>query len=218
VDPSRYGEYLDVLLGGLTTTLLVTLGALLLALLGGLILGLARAYVPGSILGRAALSYIEFFRGTPVLIQLFILYFGLTEFGVRMTPLEAAVLGLGLNGSAYLAEVYRAGIQSIHRGQVEAAFSVGLTPTQAVRLVVLPQALRVAIPPIGNYSIGLLKDTAIVSVVAAPEILFRARQLTVATLQGAEIYLVVAALYLALSLPLAYFVRRLEGRFGRGHR
>jgi polar amino acid transport system permease protein/cystine transport system permease protein len=146
-----------------------------------------------------------------VLAQLFILYFGLVEVGlVTLEPLQAAVLGLGLNGGAYLAEVFRAGIQAIHREQVEAALSLGLTPLNAMRRVILPQAFRIVLPPIGNFSIGLLKDTAVVSAVAAPEIMFRARQLTTETFQSGQIYLIAALVYLGLSLPLSQVVRRLE--------
>src|SRR5207244_2579015 len=150
------------------------------AIVVGLFVALVR--VGGGPASKLAVAYIEFLRGTPVLAQLFILYFGLVEVGlVTLEPLQAAVLGLGLNGGAYLAEVFRAGIQAIHREQVDAALSIGLTPLNAMRRVILPQAFRIVLAPIGNFSIGLLKDTAVVSAVAAPEIMFRARQLTTET-------------------------------------
>jgi polar amino acid transport system permease protein/cystine transport system permease protein len=205
----RAPYFLGVMLEGAVTTVEVTFGALVLAIVAGLILALVR--VGGGLAGKLAVVYIEFLRGTPVLAQLFILYFGLVEVGlVTLQPLQAAVLGLGLNGGAYLAEVFRSGIQAIHRGQMEAALAIGLTPLGAMRRVILPQAFRIVLPPIGNFSIGLLKDTAVVSAVAAPEIMFRARQLTTETFQSGQIYLLAALVYLALSLPLSQVVRRLE--------
>jgi polar amino acid transport system permease protein/cystine transport system permease protein len=205
----RAPYFLAAMLDGAITTVEVTLGALVLAIAAGLFVALVR--VAGGPAGKFAVAYIEFFRGTPVLAQLFILYFGLVEVGlITLQPLQAAVLGLGLNGAAYLAEVFRSGIRAIHRGQMEAALSIGLTPLGAMHRVILPQALRIVLPPIGNFSIGLLKDTAVVSAVAAPEIMFRARQLTTETFQSGQIYLLAALLYLALSLPLSLTVRRLE--------
>jgi polar amino acid transport system permease protein/cystine transport system permease protein len=205
----RAPYFLAVILDGAVTTVEVTVGALILAIVVGLIVALVR--IGGGPASKLAVAYIEFLRGTPVLAQLFILYFGLVEVGlVTLEPLQAAVLGLGLNGGAYLAEVFRAGIQAIHREQVEAALSVGLTPLNAMRRVILPQAFRIVLPPIGNFSIGLLKDTAVVSAVAAPEIMFRARQLTTETFQSGQIYLIAALVYLGLSLPLSQVVRRLE--------
>jgi His/Glu/Gln/Arg/opine family amino acid ABC transporter permease subunit len=165
-----------------------------------------------SIITVVVRTYIEIIRGTPVLAQLFILYFGLTEVGIRFTPVQAAIIGLGGNGGAYLAEVFRAGIQSIHAGQMEAALTVGMTPMSAMRNVILPQALNVVVPPTTNYSIALLKDTAIVSAVAAPEIMFKARNLVMETYLSAQIYLLVALMYLVMSLILAYVSRRLERR------
>lgn len=204
---------LDVILEGLSTTLLVAGGALLIALVGSLLLALARR--GGSVLRWLATAYVEVIRGTPVLVQLFILYFGLGQVGLRLSSLQAAVLGLGMNGAAYLSEIVRSGIESVHHGELEAAYSVGMTRRQTMFRVVLPQAVRVILPPSGNYTLELLKATAIVSIVAAPEMMFRARQLTVASLEGGEIYLLVAGVYLVLSLPLAFAVRRLEGRVTR---
>jgi polar amino acid transport system permease protein/cystine transport system permease protein len=203
--------FLEVLIPAAGMTVRIAVGAFVLAIAAGLLLALLQTIkvAPVHALVR---TYIEIIRGTPVLAQLFILYFGLTEFGIRFTPVQAAILGLGLNGAAYLAEVFRAGIESIHAGQMEAALTVGLTPAQAMRYVVLPQALNVVVPPTTNYSIALLKDTAVVSAVAAPEIMFRARNLVMETYLSAQIYLLVAAMYLLLSLLLAYVARRVERR------
>src|SRR3954470_8709640 len=205
--------FLEVLIPAAGMTVRIAAGAFVLAIVAGLVLALLQTarVAPISAVVR---TYIEVIRGTPVLAQLFILYFGLAEIGIRFTPVQAAILGLGLNGAAYLAEVFRAGIESIHTGQMEAALTVGLTPLAAMRYVVLPQALSVVVPPTTNYSIALLKDTAVVSAVAAPEIMFRARNLVMETYLSAQIYLLVAAMYLVLSLILAYLSRRVERRVG----
>ncbi len=131
-------------------------------------------------------SYVEFFRGTPALVQLFVIYFGLPDVGFQPSPFQAAIVGLGLNGAAYMSEVYRAGIESIHRGQMEAALSLGMTPARAMRYIILPQAMRTMLPPITNFAIVLLKDTSIVFAVGVVEIMALARNLVTETLQSAR--------------------------------
>src|SRR4051812_40758496 len=205
--------FLEVLIPAAGMTVRIAAGAFVLAIVAGLVLALLQTARVAPITA-AVRTYIEVIRGTPVLAQLFILYFGLAEIGIRFTPIQAAILGLGFNGAAYLAEVFRAGIESIHTGQMEAALTVGMTPLAAMRYVVLPQALSVVVPPTTNYSIALLKDTAVVSAVAAPEIMFRARNLVMETYLSAQIYLLVAVMYLVLSLILAYLSRRVERRVG----
>jgi His/Glu/Gln/Arg/opine family amino acid ABC transporter permease subunit len=203
--------FLEVLIPAAGMTVRIAAGAFVLAIVLGLLLALLQT-VKAPVIHGVVRTYIEVIRGTPVLAQLFILYFGLAELGLQFTPIQAAVLGLGCNGAAYLAEVFRAGIESIHAGQMEAALTVGMTPLVAMRWVVLPQALNVVVPPTTNYSIALLKDTAIVSAVAAPEIMFRARNLVMETYLSAQIYILVAMMYLVMSLILAFISRRLERR------
>jgi polar amino acid transport system permease protein/cystine transport system permease protein len=149
-------------------------------------------------------------RGTPALTQLFIIYFGLADIGLGMPPMAAAIVGLGANGAAYLAEVFRAGISAVHRGQNEAALSLGLPPIDVMRFVVLPQATRIMVPPFCNYAIQLLKDTSLVSSVAAPEIMFRARNLVMDTYLSMHVYVLAAAIYLAISIPLSHLASRLQ--------
>ena len=203
--------FLEVLIPAAGMTVRIAAGAFVLAIVVGLVLALLQTFRVG-LLTLVVRTYIEIVRGTPVLAQLFILYFGLTQVGIRFTPIQAAIIGLGFNGGAYLAEVFRAGIESIHRGQMEAALTVGLTPMAAMRWVIIPQAMRVVVPPTTNYSIALLKDTAVVSAVAAPEIMFKARNLVMETYLSAQIYLLVALIYLVMSLILAWISRRLERR------
>ncbi len=207
----RLAYYAGVLLNGAVVTVAITLGALAIAL----VLGLALAVLRTSRIAAArgfVIAYVEVFRDIPPLTQLFIIYFGLTYVGIRLDPFPAAIVGLGLNGSAYCAEIFRAGISSLHFGQREAAVAVGMTPLAAMRFIMIPQAIRVTLAPLASYAIGLIKDTAVASAVAAPEILFRARNLTVETFDTPVIYLLVAILYFALTFPIARLVEQLERR------
>jgi His/Glu/Gln/Arg/opine family amino acid ABC transporter permease subunit len=208
---------LPVLLLGAVTTAEISAGAFVLAVLIGLSLAVAQrmGWRPVRI---AIAIYVDVFRAVPVLTQLFIIYFGLTEIGVRLDPLPSAIVGFGIYGGAYLTEVFRAGLDSIHRGQMEAAQMLGMTRLAALRIVILPQAVRVVLPPLGNFAIGLLKDTALASAVAAPELMFRARTLVDKTFLATQIFSTTAAIYLAMSLPLSWLTRRVEARLSRGRR
>jgi polar amino acid transport system permease protein/cystine transport system permease protein len=207
----RLLRYLGILMEGVGVTVTITLGAFVIAVSLGLLLAILRtSRIPGVkfLVG----SYVELFRDIPPLTQLFIIYFGLTYAGVRLDPFTAAIVGLGLNGSAYCTEIFRSGLSALHHGQREAALAAGLTPAKAMRFIVLPQALRITLPPLANYVIGLIKDTAVASAVAAPEILFRARNLTVETFDTPVIYLLVAVIYFCLTFPIARLAERLEQR------
>ena len=154
--------------------------------------------------------YIEIFRDVPELTLLFIIYFGLAYAGVKIEPVPAAIMGLGFVGGAVLTEVFRSGFEALHHGQREAALSVGMTSMMAMRYIILPQAVRITLPPIGNYAIGLLKQTAIVSAIAAPEIMFWARNLVTSTFETTLVYVLAAIIYFCMSFPLAQVVNRLE--------
>lgn len=201
--------FLTTLMSGWPATISVAAGSLVFALIFGLVVALMRIS-RFRLLRYPATVYVEIFRGTPALVQLFIIYFGLPDAGVQPSPMQAAIIGLGLNGAAYLSEVYRAGIESIHRGQMEAALSLGMTPMRAMRYIVLPQALRTMLPPITNFAIVLLKDTAIVFAVGVVEIMALARQLVTETLQSAVVYLIAGSLYLCVTIPLGRLAARLE--------
>ena len=205
----RFPYFMSVLLGGAVMTVEVAVGALAFALVAGLFVALVRMS-RFRVLRVAATAYIELIRGTPALAQLFIIYFGLPDLGVTIPPVAAAMLGLGINGAAYLAEIYRAGIEAIHKGQMEAALSLGMTPARTMQYIILPQALRLMLPPITNFSILLLKDTALVSVIAAPEIMFFARNLVTETFQSMHVYLLAAMIYLCMTIPLSRLVARME--------
>lgn len=210
-------EALPALLKGALLTLQLTAASVMFGSIGGIALGIARLskIMPVRLLARI---YIDFFRGTPLLVQLFIIYFGmpalLQSAGVdfRLNQWTAAIVGLSLNSAAYLAEIVRAGIQSIDVGQREAAESLGLSPRQTMFNVIFPQALRRMIPPLGNEFIILLKDTSLVAVIGYQE-LFRTGQLTVArNFRSFEIFLTVAFIYLILTILSSQAFSFLERR------
>jgi polar amino acid transport system substrate-binding protein len=197
-------------------TLKLSVLAFLLAVPIGILLAVARVY-GNAVTSALARIYIELFRGTPVLLQLFVLYYGLAPY-YSLGPVQAAVLGLGLNYGAYEAEVYRGALLAIPRGQTEAAKALGMGPTQTLRHVLLPQALRLALPPMTNDFVSLLKDSSLVSVITVIEL---TKRMTIAAvdMRGWLIPgLACAALYLALSFPLSELARRLERRLARDQR
>ncbi len=210
------GEMVGLFLEGALVTLEISVLSFLLAVPIGLLLAIARVYgaAPAAALAR---GYIELFRGTPVLLQLFVLYYGIADY-VNLGPMQAAVLGLGLNYAAYEAEVYRGALLAVPRGQSEASRALGLGRWQALRYVIVPQALRLALPPMTNDFVALLKDSSLVSVIAVIELTKR-MQIAAVDLRGWLIPgLACAALYLAMSFPLSELARRLERRLARDQR
>ncbi len=205
------GNILSTLLLGAGTTLMLTAASFVVALTLGFVLALMRRspWLPLSAIARI---YLEIFRNIPILTQLFILYFGLARLGITLPATVAAVLGFGLNGAAILSEVFRASINAVDRGQNEAALAIGMTPVRSFWSIILPQAFPIAIPSVGNFLVGLLKDTSLASAAAVPELAFRARMLVSETYLTSEIYLTVALIYLFLSLPIAHLAKRAERR------
>jgi polar amino acid transport system permease protein len=203
---------------GALTAAQVALGAGLLAASLGLLLALAVVFVRQRLLQLTIAADVEWMRNVPALAHLFVLYFGLASVGVRLSPLTAAVIGLGLVGAAVLCEVFAAGLRCLHAGQREAALAVGLTPAQALRSVLLPQMLRVTLPSLGNYASQLVKDTSIASAIAAPEVMFYARNLVTSTFETPLIYLTAMLLYAAMVLPISWAFARLERRTAGGAR
>lgn len=207
-----FGRILATLADGAITAAQIAAGAAVIALAAGLALAVAQTFTRRRALRHAIAAYVEWMRNVPALAHLFLLYFGLASVGVRLSPLPAAILGLGLVGAAVLCDVFAAGLKAIHAGQREAALSVGLTPAQALRFVLMPQMLRTTLPTLGNYASQLIKDTSIASAIAAPEIMFYARNLVTSTFETTLIYLAAMLLYAALVLPLAWAFSRLELR------
>ncbi|MDH4871216.1 amino acid ABC transporter permease [Pseudomonas sp. BN515] len=203
--------FLKVLGIGALTTIGLTGAAFVVAAVLGFCLALMRLS-RNPALGLIASLYLEVFRNIPILTQLFILYFGLTYIGITLPAIGAAIIGFGLNGAAILSEVFRSSILTIDRGQSEAAFSIGMTRRMALRIIVLPQAFKVAIPGMANFAIGLLKDTSLASAAAVPELTFKARMLVSETYQTNTIYFLLAIIYLVLSLALSHWAARTERR------
>ena len=236
-------EYSELFWRGLWMTVGVTIVCILQGSLLGLLVGMARLadarHAPARQICRflirwPATIYVSFFRGTPLFVQILLMHFAVLPLlinpvdGLLVTgeaaraikqdygALVSGVLALTLNAGAYISEIFRAGIQSIDRGQTEAARSVGLSYRQAMYHVVLPQAFRRMLPPLGNNAIALLKDSSLVSAVGLAELAYAARTVAGAYSRYWEPYLTIAFMYWTLTLALAYMVRRLEHRYGRG--
>lgn len=196
------------------TVLTIELGVLSYAL--GVLLGLIIALLGVSklrVLSRIAVTYITIFRGIPALILLFAIYFGFPQIGWEITPFVAGVIGLGVNVSAFIAEAFRSGIQAIGKGQYEAGASLGMTRIQVMYHIVLPQAVRVAIPTLGNEFIAVTKDTSLVSSITVTELTLSAQRLVAFTYKPLEIYLVSAGIYIILSILITAGGKALEGRY-----
>lgn len=194
-----------------------TIELMLLAYAIGLVAGVALVMMRLSSRGwvaRSAGAYVTAIRGTPALAQLFFIYFGLAELGLVMSSYQAAVIGLGANAAAYIAEIYRAGIESIPRGQVEAARAIGMRTSKVYRYVIVPQMVTVILPPLCNQAVVLLKETSVASLIAAPELMLRTRELVAESYMPLELYVVAALMYFGLAFPLAQAVRLLEHRLG----
>jgi polar amino acid transport system substrate-binding protein len=208
-------SFFPLLFKGAIVTIALSAGSMVIAIALGLALAFSRIYGPPA-LRCAVLAYVEIYRGTPLLIQLYIIYYGLPNIGIVLSPVAAAVIGLGMNYAAYEAEVYRGGIEAVPKGQGEAALSLGMTSSLAFRRVVFPQAFRVSLPAVTNDFIALFKDSSIVSVIAMVELTKTYGILAATTLRYFELGLIVAILYFGMSYPLSVLARRLERKL-KGH-
>ncbi|AEF22381.1 cystine ABC transporter permease [Pseudomonas sp. LR_1] len=207
-------DSLPFLLKGAIWTIVLSLGGMFFGMLLGFGLALVRLYAIAP-LGWLARVYISFFRGTPLLVQLFVIYFGLPELGLQLEPLTAALIGFSLNMAAYVAEIMRAAIASIDRGQWEAAASIGMSKSQTMLRAILPQAMRTALPPLGNSFISLVKDTALAATIQVPELFRQAQLITARTYEVFAMYLAATVIYWILSSLLAHLQNRLEERVNR---
>jgi glutamine transport system permease protein len=197
---------MPALLAGARLTVELATIAVAIGLVIGSFVGIARVgHV--RIVRLLAGAYVDFIRGTPLLVQLFLVYFGLPSLiGRPVPPFVAAIAAMGINSGAYVAEIVRAGIQAIDRGQTEAARSLGLTAAQTMRYVIFPQAIRRIIPPLGNEFIALLKDSSLVSVIALEELLRKGQVVITRTFRPFEVYTVIAILYLIMTLAISKLV------------
>jgi polar amino acid transport system substrate-binding protein len=214
----QYASYLPILLfQGAPMTLLISVLGMAVAVAFGLVLALLYLYGPRPV-SWLARAYVELFRGTPLLIQLYLIFYGLPNLGIKLSPLIAAVVGLGLNYAAYEAENYRAGIQAIPYGQMEAALSLGMTRAQSLRYVIVPQALRLVIPPVTNDFIALFKDSSIVSVITMVELTKVYGQLASTYYDYIGVGIMTAAIYFLMGLPFVRLARWAEARMATDKR
>ena len=202
-----------LLLVGAGVTIKITALSVALGVVIGLFVGIARISRI-KILRVLAAIYVDFFRGTPLLVQIFLVYLALPVItGQRVDPFVAAIGSCGINSGAYVAEIFRAGIQSIDKGQMEAGRSLGMTWVQTMRYIIVPQAFKRVIPPLGNEFIALLKDSSLVSVIGFEELTRRGQLIIAKTYGSLEIWISVAVIYLAMTLTISRFVAYLERRY-----
>jgi polar amino acid transport system permease protein len=212
---ATFRTFLPGLLQGALITVEITLGGCALAVVAAVAAALAKLYGPWP-LRWLAIVYIEIFRGTSALVQLFWLFFVLPHFGVTLAPLTVAILTLGLNVGAYGAEVVRGAVAAVPRGQWEATLALNMTRAQALRRIVLPQAMVAMIPPWGNLFIELLKATALVSLITISDLAFKAQQMNATTYRTVETFSIVLVMYFALSLLITIGMQQLERIAARG--
>ena len=207
-------EFLPILMNGVALTIIVTLGSLLLSTLLGLVWALMRVSGIG-LLAWLSSAIINVIRGIPIIVLLFYLYFVMPDLGITLTALQAAIIGLGIAYSAYQAENFRAGIEAIDRGQIEAAQAIGMGWWLTMRRVVLPQAVRIVLPPYGNTMIMMLKDSSQASTITVAELALQGKLIASSTFKNTSVFTLVALMYLTMSIPLILLVRHFEKRAGR---
>ena len=204
-------EFFPILLQGAKLTVIVAIGSLLLSTVLGLVWALMR--VSGiTILEKVSAGIINVLRGIPIIVLLFYIYFVMPDFGLSLSAVQAAIIGLGIAYSAYQAENFRAGIQAIDRGQIEAAMSMGMSWSMTMRRVVLPQAVKIVLPPYGNIMIMMLKDSSQASTITVAELALQGKLIAMSSFKNATVFSLVALMYLVMCVPLILFVRHLEKR------
>ncbi len=207
-------ESLPFVLSGLPMTLLIAFVGMGIGLVLGLLLALARSS-KNIFLRLPARIYISFMRGTPMLVFLFILYFGLPIIGIKLTALVAASLGFGLNSAAYIAEIDRSALNSVSRGQWESAKALNLGYWTTLRKIILPQATRIAIPPLTNVFMDIVKATSLAAVITVPELFQKTQIVAGRTFDAMTMYVLVALIYWPICIVISFFQERLEKRFSK---
>lgn len=206
-------DSMPLLIDGALTSLLVTLFSVIVGVLLGLIVAFGRIS-SRSYLRAISSAFVEFIRGTPLIVQIFIVYFALPQLlNIRgIPPIMAGVLAIGVNSGAYTSEIFRAGIQSVDKGQTEAAKSQGMTYWQTMRYIILPQAFRRVIPPLGNEFVTLIKDSSLVSVIAVTELTYQAKLVAARTYQYFTMYIGTAVVYFVMTFAVSNLLGLLERR------
>ena len=204
------------LLHGAMITVAVTAGALVLGCMLGLLIGLGRLSPRRRVIYGLCTAYLAVIRGTPLLVQLFIWFFGLPFFGIVLPAFVCGVIGMGMYSAAYVSEIVRGSIQSVAGGQMQAALSIGMSPGLAMRYVILPQALVRMIPPLGNEFIALIKNSALVSLLTIQDLMHEGQKIISVSYRSLEVYLAIGAVYFVLTGATALALRRLELRLRAG--
>ncbi len=209
IDLAFLQSILPQLIAGAWITVQLTIYAIVAGVVLGLVLALLRISKK-PVLSAPAIAFIEFMRGTPLLAQIFMIYFGLGSLGINIPDFMSGFIALSLNSSAYNAEIFRAGIQSISKGQMEAARSLGLSYGQSMAYVIVPQAFRFCLPPLGNEFIALLKDSSLVAIIGISDLMRVGREINGRTLRSIEVFGYVSLIYLIITLPLSQIVNAAE--------
>ena len=209
-------ELIPILLDGVVVTIEISLLSYLLALVVGLLLALLRRN-PRAWISRPTGEIIEFIRSTPLLVQIYFVFYIGPQFGVTLHPWVAGIIALGVHYGTYTSEVYRAGLEGVNKGQWEASVALNLSKYQTYRDIILPQAIPPIIPTLGNYLIGIFKETPLLSVITIAEMLTRAKDYASENFRYTEAYIMVGVVFLVLSIPASYFVNWSERRFKRGY-
>src|SRR6266446_5467732 len=204
-------EFMPILLQGVGLTIVVSVGSLALSTILGLGWALMRVSQHAA-LRQTSKFAVNIIRGIPIIVQLFYIYFVLPDFGIALSALQAAIIGLGIAYSAYQAENFRAGIEAIDPGQIEAAQSIGMRRFLIMRRVILPQAVRIVLPPYGNVMIMMLKDSSQASTITVAELALQGKLIASSTFKNTSVFTLVALMYLTMSIPLILLVRLLENR------
>lgn len=211
IDISPITQNIHLFYSAILLTVLISLVAVILGFALGMLVGLARSS-RSRLIRYPATVYVDVIRGTPLLVQVFLWYFGLSVIGIDIDPLPAAMLAVGFHSSAYQAEIVRGGIQSIPKGQTEAARAVGMTHMQSMRFVVLPQALRLILPPLSNEFVIVIKDSSLAYAISVAEITLVSYQLNARYYEPFTVFLFAALLYLILTYVTSTLMRTLERR------
>jgi polar amino acid transport system permease protein len=217
VDVAWIGRWGPFIVGGAGTTILVCVTSIIFAVILATIGALGRLSASPIIYGVASF-YVSFVRGTPLLVQIYFIYFALPYLGIIIDAVPAGIMALAFNYGAYMTEIFRAGIQAVPRGQREAAQALGMPERLIMRRVVLPQATRIVIPAIGNEFIAMIKDSALVSIIGVQEVLWRAETSGRPALNILEGFIIAATIYWILTIIFSFFQERLERRMSRGDR
>jgi polar amino acid transport system permease protein len=214
---SLVGDFIPFLVKAAVVTIQLSIVSIIVGLVFGLVIALMRISKI-KVLSKIAQFYIWIIRGTPMLVQLFLVYFGLPQIGIELSPFNSSVIALGLNAAAYIAEIYRGGIMSVPTGQMEAAESLGMRYPVIMKKIILPQALRVSLPSLGNQAVMMLKDSSLASLVTVSELMMVSQRFASTNYAFIEFYIVAAAFYLVMTTIFTFILNKIELRMSISER